>query len=289
MLTNEKDRVLPNTLVEVSRGGTGTPIYFPPGAFGEGLVTPLIRDALPGNVPVYAFRRPLGAPLEASMEAMAARFCADLESWQPEGAVSLVGYSFAGLLAYEMARQLKTRGRDIKLLVIFDTGPQLSAGGGARGAATRTWLFLKNLPLWIYEDLIRSLDRDTVGRLRRSLQKHVRARFRYRSAVPGFVPKVEHLFDVGQWSPEVYALVENNLKILGAFEYRPYDGEIVLFRARARPLFHPQTWDLGWQSLTRSVRVIPATGNHHTMMHEPHVRVVARGLGAVVRASESGV
>ena len=289
MLTTGNDRVVPNTLVEVRRGGTGTPIYFPPGALGEVLVTSTIRDALPENVPVYAFRQPLDLPLDVSMETMAARFCTDLETWQPTGAISFAGYSFAGLLAYEMARQLKARGRQIRLLVIFDTGPDLSAGGGARGAATRAWLFLKNLPVWIDEDLIRSLDRDTVGRLRRSLQKHVRARFRYRSAVPGFVPKVEHLFDVSQWSPALYALVENNLKILGAFAYQPYDGNIVLFRARARPLLHPQTWDLGWQPLARGVRVIPAPGNHHTLMLEPHIQHVARGLGAVVRASESGV
>jgi thioesterase domain-containing protein len=223
------------------------------------------------------------------MEAMAARLCADLETFQPAGAVSLAGYSFAGLLAYEMARQLKARGREIRLLAIFDTGPDLSAGGGARGAATRVWLCLKNLPVWIDEDLIRSLDRDTAGRLWRSLKKHVRAGFRFRSAAPGVVPRVDHLFDVTQWSPGLYALVENNLKILGAFEYRPYDGDIVLFRARARPLLHAQTWDLGWQPLTRSVRVIPAPGNHHTLMLEPHVQHVARGLGAIVQAAESAV
>lgn len=288
MLTKVNDRVVPNTLVEV-RGGTGTPIYFPPGALGEVLVTPTIRDALPEHVPVYAFRQPLDAPPDVSMEAMAARLCADLEGFQPAGAVSLAGYSFAGLLAYEMARQLKARGRKIRLLAIFDTGPDLSAGGGARGAATRAWLCLKNLPVWIDEDLIRSLDRDTVGRLWRSLKKHVRAGFRFRSAAPGVVPRVDHLFDVTQWSPALYALVENNLKILGAFEYRSYDGDIVLFRARARPLLHAQTWDLGWQPLARSVRVIPAPGNHHTLMLEPHIQQVARGLGAVVDEAESGV
>src|SRR5262249_48602179 len=131
MQTHAGDRVLPGTLVEVRRDGTGTPIYFPPGALGEVPVTPMIGDALPENLPVYAFRQPLDAPLEASMEAMAARFWADLETVHPAGAVSLVAYSFAGLLAY-------------------DTGPDLSAGGGARGAATHTWLFLKNLPVWIY-------------------------------------------------------------------------------------------------------------------------------------------
>ena len=170
------------------------------------------------------------------MESMAAAFCADLTAFQPEGPLALAGYSFGGLLGYEMARQLKAAGRDIRLLVIFDTGPDLSAGGGVRDTATRAWLCLKNLPMYIYEDLICSFDKDTPSRLWRSLKKQARAGFRIRhSAAPGIVPNVEELFDVSQWTPELYAHVKNNLTILGAFQYRSYDGDIVLFRARARP------------------------------------------------------
>jgi hypothetical protein len=146
-------------------------------------------------------------------------------------------------------------------------------------------LGLANLPAWIAEDLIRSMDRNTPGRLWRSIKKYVRVGFRYRAAVPGEVPRVDHLFDVSRWTPELYAHVENNLRILGAFHYLPYDGDIVLFRARVRPLFHAQTWDLGWQLLARAVRVIPTPGNHHTLMLEPHVQHVARSFAAVVAAA----
>lgn len=287
MLNDMNARVAPETLVEVRAGGPGTPIYFPPGALGEVVVTPPLRDALPANVPIYALRDPLTASPAASIEAMAARLCADLMAFQPQGPVSLAGFSFAGLLAYEMARQLRAAGRDIRVLAIFDTGPDQSAGGGVRALPARVRLCLANLPAWIAEDLIRSMGRDTPGRLWRSLKKHVRAGFRFRPAAPGVVPKVNHLFDVGDWTPELYAHVENNLRILGSFQYRPYDGDLVLFRARARPLLHAQTWDLGWQSLARSVRVIPTPGNHHTLMLEPHIHYVARSLAAVVEAAES--
>jgi len=287
MLNHVNASRMRSALVEVRPGGSGTPIFFPPGALGEVLVTPPIRDALPGSVPIYAFRDPLDVDHPAaSIEAMAARLCAELIDCHPEGPVSLAGYSFAGLLAYEMARQLKASGREIRLLVIFDTGPDRSAGGGVPDLLTRARLCLANVPQWIAEDLIRSMDRDTPGRLWRSVKKHVRAGFKFRSAAPGVVPKVDHLFDVSRWSPELYRHVENNLRILGAFQYRPYDGDIVLFRARARPLFHAQTRDLGWQSLVRSVRVIATPGNHHTLMLEPHIRDVARSLGAVVEAAE---
>jgi thioesterase domain-containing protein len=220
------------------------------------------------------------------MEAMASRFCADLTTFQPEGPVSLAGYSFGGLLAYEMARQLKASGREIRLLAIFDTGPDLSARGGARDSLMRIGLGLRNVPVWIVEDLIRSFDRKTPGRLWKSVKKQVRSVFgRPGSAVPGVVPRVDHLFDVTRWSPELYAHVDNNMKILGAFQYRTYDGEVVLFRARVRPLLHAHTRDLGWESLARTVRVVEVPGNHHTLMLEPHIRVVSRSLREVLEAA----
>jgi len=283
----------PRCLSRIAHGLTSTLTSDGP---GERLVTQLGRarrveiafDAVRHHEPRNRFAYdPLGAASPAvSMEAMAARLCADLAAFQPEGPGSLAGYSFAGLLAYEMARQLRASGREIRLLAIFDTGPDLSADGGVRDVATRVRLCLANLPAWIAEDLIHSMDRNTPGRLWRSIRKHVRAGFRFRRAAPGVVPRVDHLFDVTHWTAELHAHVENNLRILGTFQYRPYDGDIVLFLARARPLFHAQTWDLGWQSLARSVRVVPTPGNHQTLMLEPHIQHVARSLGAVVQAAE---
>ena len=135
----------PRCLSRIAHGLTSTLTSDGP---GERLVTQLGRarrveiafDAVRHHEPRNRFAYdPLGAASPAvSMEAMAARLCADLAAFQPEGPGSLAGYSFAGLLAYEMARQLRASGREIRLLAIFDTGPDLSAArrGTRRGDAS---------------------------------------------------------------------------------------------------------------------------------------------------------
>jgi pimeloyl-ACP methyl ester carboxylesterase len=42
---------------------------------------------------------------------------------QPEGPLHLAGYSYGGLVAYEMARLLTERGRKVENLILFDTYP----------------------------------------------------------------------------------------------------------------------------------------------------------------------
>ena len=171
-------------------------------------------------------------PRAPSMEAMAARFCAEITAFQPEGPLSLAGYSFGGLLAYEMARQLRGAGRQIAMLAIFDTGPAFSKSGSLKDTATRIGLCLENLPRWIAEDVIRTTRSETPGRLWRSVRKLVRSlvtRHHTAAATPGSFAKVEHLFDVSSWSPALMAHVENNLCIIGGFRFGPYDGQVTLF------------------------------------------------------------
>ena len=285
MLTRHGDPVaLPVSMVEVRRGSSRPPLYFPPGALGEIVLSEELVSELPADLPLYAFRDAIDdGPRAPSMEAMAGRLSADLTAFQPDGPICLAGYSFAGLLAYEMARQLTAAGREIKLLVIFDTGPDLSAGGSPSHMVMRVLLCLENAPRWVAEDLIRSSSRETLERLWRSVRKLARSwAGRPGSAVPGVVARVEHLFDVSTWSPALYAHVDNNLRILSAFRYGTYSGSVILFRARVRPLFHAHTADLGWRSLAGDVRVIETPGNHHTLMLAPHIQVVARKLREVV-------
>jgi thioesterase domain-containing protein len=268
-------------------------VYFPPGVLGEVMVSDELRDALPDDVPLYALREIVDdGPRAESMDAMAARFAAAIRAFQPEGPICLAGYSFGGLLAYEMARQLKASGRDIRLLAIFDTGPDFSKGGSLKDRWTRVRLCLQNVPRWIEEDVIRSFGPETPARLWRSVLKLAGAliwrRF-HAAATPGSFARVEHLFDVSNWSPALYAHVENNLRILGAFRYRGYDGQLTLFRARVRPLFHAHTWDLGWQTVARDVRVVETPGNHHTLMQVPHIRVLGQKLRDVLDDGSSPI
>jgi amino acid adenylation domain-containing protein len=270
----------PTRIVEIRRGGSRPPLYFPPGILGEILVYDAIVEALPDDRPIYGFSERVSTDLAPSLEAMAERLCNQLCAFQPAGPICLAGYSFAGLLAYEMARQLVARGRQVAKLAIFDTGPDLPTDGTAKKTVANVFRFLDNLPRWVAEDLIRAFDRDTPARLGRSFRKLLRDIGH--SVIPSEAKdthaRVEDLFDTSQWPPALYAQVQNNLQALDAYRYGTYAGAMVIFRARVRPLFSSHTSDLGWRSLAAEVHVVDIPGNHHTMMITPHIQVLARAL-----------
>jgi amino acid adenylation domain-containing protein len=277
-------RSSPTRVVEIRRGGSKPPLYFPPEILGQTLVSDAILEALPEDQPIYGFSQSVSADLVPSLAAMADGLCSALCAFQPEGPLSLAGYSFAGLLAYEMARQLTQRGRQIAVLAVFDTGPDQLAEQTALEPIAVCVRFLENLPRWVAEDLVRTFDRTTPARLGRSVRRLLRRITRATvPQQPGEThDRVEHLFDTSQWPPGLYEHVQNNLRILEAFSYGPYTGSMVILRARVRPLFNSHTRDLGWRALVSSVRVVNVPGNHHTMMIAPHNRVLAQSLRKVL-------
>jgi len=109
-------------------GTRSTPdaVYFlHPGGGGPLCYRP-IAAALPAQWSVHGFQ-PAGleageTPLE-SVEAMAASYVTALRALQPQGPYHLVGWSFGGHLAFEMACQLKEAGCQVGLLAVLDAMP----------------------------------------------------------------------------------------------------------------------------------------------------------------------
>lgn len=57
------------------------------------------------------------------LETFALRYVTHLRRHQPEGPYLLAGYSFGGVLAFEVARQLREAGEEVPFLGVFDVGP----------------------------------------------------------------------------------------------------------------------------------------------------------------------
>ena len=106
--------------------GTAMPALFcVPGGGEPGVVFRPLADAIGDDRAVWALQaRGLEerARPDRSVQRMAARFVAEVTAAQPEGPYLLCGYSFGGLVAFEMARQLEASGRTVALLAILDTG-----------------------------------------------------------------------------------------------------------------------------------------------------------------------
>ncbi len=58
-----------------------------------------------------------------SIESMAAHYVEEIRSFQPEDPYFVGGYSMGGLIAYEVAQQLRRLGQTVGLLVLIDTWP----------------------------------------------------------------------------------------------------------------------------------------------------------------------
>jgi thioesterase domain-containing protein/acyl carrier protein len=107
--------------------GTKTPVFFVPGGTGglaELEVYSQFVQQLGNSRPVYQF---LAQGLESdasphtSVAEIADYFAASLQLLQPSGPVILLGECVGGVVAFELAQQLRRKGREIALLLLLDS------------------------------------------------------------------------------------------------------------------------------------------------------------------------
>jgi amino acid adenylation domain-containing protein len=197
------------------------------------------------------------------VEEMAAHYVREMRSVQPEGPYQLGGFSFGGVIAMEMAHQLLEAGEEVALLALFDTrapGYPAFAGRGVRIAAQFKAL-LSEAPeaRWRFV-------RDRL----KSAQEILRRRLLMHSYFRGKAAGVERaLADIGI----------AHLHAAHSYRSRAYPGRITLFRAESQPLGCIPDPNNGWGPLALDgVRVYPVSGQHATLVEEPHVQTLAAGL-----------
>lgn len=125
----EHETVIDGTdfLVSIRTGGRRPPLFFVHGGGGHLFVYRWLAPLLDEEQPVLGFNL-LGAnsgDLPLTVEELAERYLADLEVAWPEGQCVLGGYSFGGVVAWEMACRLRASGRDVPLVVLLEATPEL--------------------------------------------------------------------------------------------------------------------------------------------------------------------
>ncbi|HET6762465.1 MAG TPA: amino acid adenylation domain-containing protein, partial [Longimicrobiaceae bacterium] len=125
----------PAHLVALRDGGAGTPLFcvHP----GEGTVLcyhGLARRMAPGRpvLGLQALDFETGTAPLVRIEEMAVRYVAAVRSRQSSGPYVLAGWSYGGLVAFEMARQLVRAGAEVERLVLFDCRLPVTAPALAR-------------------------------------------------------------------------------------------------------------------------------------------------------------
>jgi len=184
-------------------------------------------------------------PCHARIEEMAAHYLNEIRTVQPKGPYFFGGFSFGGLVAYEMAQQLHAAGEKVGLMVLFDTYP-----GNLKPVTT---------------SFVKLLLQPTRRHLFHDLPKAARKRIRH--AYLGLrVPRLlKHVRSSNKTAADRYVL-------------KPYAGKATLMRATEISLRSADDPHAAWADLVGKLEIRDITSDHYGILVEPQVRQLAQTL-----------
>jgi len=110
-------------VVPLQTGGENSPVFLIAGLGGNILNFEPVSRAFEDR-PVYgveAHGLNKNGQVLTSVEDMARTYLKEMQRVQPHGPYHIAGYSFGGILAFEMAQQLRRAGHEVGLLGLIDT------------------------------------------------------------------------------------------------------------------------------------------------------------------------
>jgi thioesterase domain-containing protein len=191
----------------------------------------------------------------------------------------VAGWSIGGIVAFEMARQLRAQGEEVALLASID-------------AYTVQHMVPDKTPAQVLEDMLTSeltmMLAVTTGRDPSEYRERI-AKMTQPERVAFFYEvggkEDTQIADVGlERVRNLYRVFEYTARAFTSYEAKPYDGKLVLLRASERPDTRTQH---GWEALvTGGVEVVDLPGSHMSMMRKPLIANVAQALQERIVSAE---
>ncbi len=253
-------------LVPIQPGGPRRPVFFVHGMYGNVLNLFSLSRSLGSEQPFYGLQQRglngLDTP-HSTIEEMAGCYIAEVRKVQPHGPYQLGGYSGGGLIAFEMAHQLRAAGEQVAVLAMLDTpGPALVS----EAVRARLWR------LW---GRVRSGKGHYLKRRTQRAWLQLRLLLRLERAPERLVFDAETV---------TVSLGDSMLQAQRRYRFRQLDVQVSLFRATTRDSsdgFLPR--DFAWGGFTSAgVRVVDVPGTHVTMCQQPNVDALARALAELL-------
>ena len=248
-------------LVPIQTGGSKPPFFCIHGANGAVVRFHDLARYLGADQTFYGLQAhglDPAKPCHTRTEDMAAHYIEEIRRVQPEGPYFLGGYSFGGMIAYEMAQQLRAQGQDGTVVVLFDTlcpPPQNTPAPQQASAASALLGFFRIPAAERLAYLWRIL----------TVPNRVIKRWLHVARLPRIVKKVRKACFQAQ----------------ADYKPQPYPGRVILFRSSHKPLGQVSDPRAGWSTYAaQGLEICEITGNHENILLEPQVRLVARQLRA---------
>ena len=191
----------------------------------------------------------------ASVEEMAADYLRDIRQIQPQGPYFLGGYSFGGMVALEMAQQLRAQSEEVALVALLDTFP------GRPMSSTELLAKLLRMPM-------RQKISYSIGRVRR------------------FATYVQRRLS-RQLPPDLLAVRKACYLAESRYVPKVYTGRITVFRPSTKSLRSNDDALGGWSDWSAGgVEIHEISGRHDNVFFEPNVAILAEKLAECLRRAD---
>ena len=238
--------------VKLLRPGQGRPVYLLCDVLGQLNSFHTLVSRLDTDRPVYGLAPDVSREdgSRRSIAEVAVDVTEQLAQAHPEGAFSLLGYSFGGLVAYEAANHLAGRGREIAYLGLIDVASPEAVLSPAEIRAKRWSQRLDK----VKADAPGAAVRFARRRLGRPVENDV------------------------QGDPEM----ANYQQVFDAHLPARYRGAVVYYEAEEQlPMVGSQL--AVWKRSAPNMLVTSIPGNHESLLAEPAVTTVAARISATLR------
>ncbi|MEU6236010.1 amino acid adenylation domain-containing protein [Kitasatospora sp. NPDC047058] len=255
------------TLLPLRAEGTLPPLFAVHPAAGIAWVySGLLRELEPQR-PLYGLQaRTLTDPeaSPATLAEMAEDYLALIREVQPEGPYHLLGWSFGGTVAHEIAVRLRERGEQVRLLALMDSYP--APGGGGRLTDDHQALadLLDSLGHPVQTGEVEALTPELALDLLRGQQ----------SPLAGVTP--ERLTDLARG-------FVRNADLMGEFTPRRFDGDLLFFTATADKTSDDPTARAWAAHVTGTVHDHPVDCEHGAMTRPQPISRIGAVLAAELR------
>ncbi len=270
--------VAPNTqifspLVPIRQTGSLPPFFCIHPVGGNVLCYAVLARQLGAEQPFYALQA-LGLNGESQpktcIEEMAATYIQAIQTIQPQGPYRLGGWSFGGIVAFEIAQQLQALGTKVETLALIDSFNPTALKRTKQDEGMLAMSFAKHLSgsfdkeLPVSAEELRQLDLEE--KLNHILNKGKKLQI---------LPPETRLEQMQQ----LFAVFQANVQAMQGYVPQPYSGQITFFYAEEPPeqLAEKQKQMQHWSSLAvGSIKIHKIPGDHFSIIR---TEALAKQLG----------
>ena len=260
-IDSETREVVYKSLVAIKPNGRKAPLYI---IHGEGLNVlnfSSLAEYMDEERPIFGLQavglNGADAPLE-TIPQIAASYLSEILQHNPNGPYLIAGYSFGGYVAVEIQRQMEAMGKNVQMLIMFDTD--------AEKTEYKDWYYLfprklkRNFPIFI--SFLKMTFQQPLVTFKKQFTNHpsnFMANYLARKDSKGFYQLIKKIKD-------------KHLSAFRSYSMQPFNNKVYLFKAKICVHYVDEGIFLGWKKYAKNgVELFEVPGDHLSMLLPPNV------------------